>query len=444
MQGWLSKQGSMLQGRKRMFFRLKDNALWYSEDETSDPEGSHSLAGVKSAQGLPLTKKDSYPFELVFESGTRLQFAADSEQSRQDWIEHIITGTQFGNIELKYELKQTLGSGGFSEVKECIERSSGAHFAVKIILRQVFVQNKKDMLNEIEIMRKVHHPNIAFLKEVIESAANLYIVQELMAGGDLVTRILERGSQTEKQAANAVSKVMAAVAYLHDLGIVHRDMKLENCVYTAADDSGTIKIIDFGLSKFETRTDPGPYRIVGTPEYMAPEILKQKGYEKPVDMWACGVLTYILLSGCYPFSGETTEETFREILRGRVEFPSPEWDHVSKEAKTLITKLLEPDPKHRLSAKQASRDPWLVGLAPDNLLPQQNLENLRNLRARRRLKKAIVATMALNIFGSGEQTTRDGQVNGTTSTKRKFVFALPTKVDTVPNDRPAEQEVASS
>eukprot|EP00741_Cyanophora_paradoxa_P023522 tig00021589_g22724.t1 len=390
--GWLCK-GSAFNEKKRQWWSLHDHRLWYSKSEAEKPEGDIALAGCSKVVG---TKDNA--FEVIYANGSKETFAAASEADQKAWVEAIYNATHYGNINDKYEVKDQIGSGGFSEVRIGKEKATGIEWAIKIISRKTFTQNKKDLLTEIAIMRAVRHANIVHLNEVIESRESLHFVLEYMRGGDLVTRILERGSQSEKDAASAVKQVLAAVAYLHETGIVHRDLKLENCVYSNNENTSLIKLIDFGLSKFDGRSEPGPYRLVGTPEYMAPEILRQKGYDKPVDMWACGVLTYILLSGCYPFSGDTNEATFREILRARVDFPDSEWAHVSEGAKSLIRRLLEADPAKRLTAKQAQQDPWITGNAPDTPLPQTNIDNLRRYLARRRLKKAVHGVMAVNIL----------------------------------------------
>ncbi|EPY73703.1 Calcium/calmodulin-dependent protein kinase type 1B-like protein [Camelus ferus] len=177
---------------------------------------------------------------------------------------------------------------------------------------------------------RVSHPNIVALEDVHESPSHLYLAMELVTGGELFDRIMERGSYTEKDASHLVGQVLGAVSYLHSLGIVHRDLKPENLLYATPFEDSKIMVSDFGLSKIQAGNMLGT--ACGTPGYVAPELLEQKPYGKAVDVWALGVISYILLCGYPPFYDESDPELFSQILRASYEFDSPFWDDISESA----------------------------------------------------------------------------------------------------------------
>ena len=220
---------------------------------------------------------------------------------------------------------------------------------------------------ELEVLQRVNHPNIIHLEEVFETEDMLYIVTEIVTGGELFDRIVSRGSYTESDAANLVRKVIEALAYLHDLGIVHRDLKPENLLLKSQDNDIDVKIADFGLSKIigaaaMTQT------ACGTPGYVAPEILKGSGYGKEVDMWSVGVITYILLCGFPPFYNENIPLLFESILKCDFDYPADYFDDITDSALDFIDALLIGSPSKRLTAQQALEHPWLRNAAPTKQL----------------------------------------------------------------------------
>jgi len=213
---------------------------------------------------------------------------------------------------------------------------------------------------EVDILKKVNHPNIIALKELFDTPDKLYLVMELVTGGELFDKIVEKGSYTESEASHLVRKIVSAVDYLHNLGIVHRDLKPENLLLKRADNDLEIAIADFGLSKIVGQ-QMMMQTACGTPSYVAPEVLNASGYGKEVDMWSIGVITYILLCGFPPFYGDTVPEIFEQIMEANFDYPEEYWHTVSKEAKDFINRLLVVDSDKRLSAGDALRHPWLSG-----------------------------------------------------------------------------------
>jgi len=181
---------------------------------------------------------------------------------------------------------------------------------------------------------------------------------ELVTGGELFDKIVEKGQYTEKEAATTVKKVLSSVDYLHSVNIAHRDLKPENLLLRG-DDETDVMLSDFGLSKIINQ-DTMMETACGTPYYVAPEVLSAQGYDKEVDLWSIGVITYLLLCGFPPFYGETLPEVFEQIMKADYDFPDPYWTDISKDAKDFISKLLVVDSKKRLTAKQAMQHPWIL------------------------------------------------------------------------------------
>jgi serine/threonine protein kinase len=303
--------------------------------------------------------------------------------------------TKGSDLKKKYNVdKATLGTGNFAEVKKCTSKENGKTYAVKII-DKTKVEDMEDITREIEIMGKVDHENIIKLVEVIdEPPKKMNLVMELVTGGELFDRIVAKGSYTEKETAVVIYTLCDALEYLHEKNIVHRDLKPENILLDSPSPDAKIKIADFGLARMMKKDDIMK-TACGTPGYVAPEVLKNKGYDSgAVDMWSVGVILYILLCGFPPFYEEELPALFDQILHARYDFPSPWWDNISKPAKDLVTQLLEVDPKKRLTAKQAGDHPWVKSEASTTPLAAAS-SSLKKYNASRKLRKVAAATMMM-------------------------------------------------
>ncbi|KAJ8395074.1 hypothetical protein AAFF_G00035300 [Aldrovandia affinis] len=263
------------------------------------------------------------------------------------------------DISAVYELKEKLGEGSFSEVRVARHRSSQRLVAVKCIHKRALKGKEALLENEIAVLRKIDHENIVSLEETFETPTKLYLVMTLVTGGELLDRILERGNYTEKDASRVIQQVLEAIRHLHQLGIVHRDLKPENLLYESPLEDSKIVISDFGLSKME---EQGVLSTAcGTPAYVAPELLQQKTYGKEVDLWAIGVISYILLCGYPPFYHENDTQLYRLIVEAEYEFDSPYWDDISESAKDFISHLLQTCPETRYDCEQALQHSWISG-----------------------------------------------------------------------------------
>ncbi|KAG9332704.1 hypothetical protein JZ751_014803, partial [Albula glossodonta] len=246
--------------------------------------------------------------------------------------------------------------GSFSEVRVAQHRCTQRLVAVKCIHKRALKGKEALLENEIAVLRKIDHENIVSLEETFETTTNLYLVMTLVTGGELLDRILERGTYTEKDASRVIQQVLEAVRYLHQMGIVHRDLKPENLLYESPLEDSKIVISDFGLSKME---EQGALSTAcGTPAYVAPELLQQKIYGKEVDLWAVGVISYILLCGYPPFYDENDTQLYKQIVKAEYEFDSPYWDDISDSAKDFISHLLQKDPAERYNCDEALLHSW--------------------------------------------------------------------------------------
>ncbi|XP_051544525.1 calcium/calmodulin-dependent protein kinase type 1D [Myxocyprinus asiaticus] len=267
---------------------------------------------------------------------------------------------QVDDIKEMFEFKEVLGTGAFSEVVLAEERTTGKMFAVKCIPKKALKGKESSIENEIAVLRRIKHENIVALEDIYESTNHLYLIMQLVSGGELFDRIVEKGFYTEKDASTLIRQVLDAVNYLHSMGIVHRDLKPENLLYFNPQDGSKIMISDFGLSKMEGTGDVMS-TACGTPGYVAPEVLAQKPYSKAVDCWSIGVIAYILLCGYPPFYDENDSKLFEQILKADYEFDAPYWDDISDSAKDFISCLMEKDPSKRYTCEQALRHPWIAG-----------------------------------------------------------------------------------
>jgi len=261
------------------------------------------------------------------------------------------------NLRLQYNLGDIIGEGAFSVVKLGIDKFTGEKVAIKIIEKDE--SNKKmDSLirREIKIMKDLDHDNIVRLYGYDEDKTSFYVVMELVTGGELFEGIIQNRYYPEEEASPLVGQMLGAVDYLHKHLVVHRDLKPENVLFTDKKQLA-IKIADFGESK-KCRNVLKTY--CGTPDYMAPEIIKGTPYGLEVDMWAIGIITYVLLCGYPTFDGKNELEVMANITAVNYEFPSPDWDYVSDDAKDFIDKILQADPKDRMTAEAALQHIWIT------------------------------------------------------------------------------------
>ncbi|XP_039652833.1 calcium/calmodulin-dependent protein kinase IGa [Perca fluviatilis] len=297
------------------------------------------------------------------------------------------------NIKEVFDFIGKMGSGSFSEVFMVREKKTGQLYAMKCLRKKHLAHSNLE--NEINILRRIQHENVVGLEDFYESRTHYYLVMQLVSGGELFDRILDKGVYTEKDASTVIQQVLQAVSYLHKNSIVHRDLKPENLLYYNTDENAKIMVSDFGLSK--TVEHGMMSTACGTPGYVAPEVLAQKPYSKAVDCWSIGVITYILLCGYPPFFEKNETRLFSKIMRAEYAFHSPFWDDISESAKDFIRNMMEKNPTKRFLTEQALRHPWIAGNAAKDLdIYQSVCEQMERNFAKSKWKKAFNAASVVH------------------------------------------------
>uniref|UniRef100_W5N6B1 calcium/calmodulin-dependent protein kinase n=1 Tax=Lepisosteus oculatus TaxID=7918 RepID=W5N6B1_LEPOC len=296
----------------------------------------------------------------------------------------------------EYQLFEELGKGAFSVVRRCVKISTGQEYAAKIInTKKLSARDHQKLEREARICRLLKHPNIVRLHDSISEEGFHYLVFDLVTGGELFEDIVAREYYSEADASHCIQQILEAVLHCHQMGVVHRDLKPENLLLASKLKGAAVKLADFGLAIEVQGDQQAWFGFAGTPGYLSPEVLRKDPYGKPVDMWACGVILYILLVGYPPFWDEDQHRLYQQIKAGAYDFPSPEWDTVTPEAKDLINKMLTINPAKRITASEALKHPWICqrSTVASMMHRQETVECLKKFNARRKLKGAILTTM---------------------------------------------------
>nr|XP_012217445.1 PREDICTED: calcium/calmodulin-dependent protein kinase type II alpha chain isoform X3 [Linepithema humile] len=311
-----------------------------------------------------------------------------------------------------YDLKEELGKGAFSVVRRCVQKSTGHEFAAKIInTKKLSNRDFQKLEREARICRKLQHPNIVRLHDSIQEENFHYLVFDLVTGGELFEDIVAREFYSEADASHCIQQILESVHHCHHNGVVHRDLKPENLLLASKAKGAAVKLADFGLAIEVQGEAQAWYGFAGTPGYLSPEVLKKEPYGKPVDIWACGVILYILLVGYPPFWDEDQHRLYAQIKAGSYDYPSPEWDTVTPEAKNLINQMLTVNPGKRITASEALKHPWICQRerVASVVHRQETVDCLKKFNARRKLKGAILTTMlATRNFSSRSIITKKG------------------------------------
>ena len=304
------------------------------------------------------------------------------------------------DVKQVYEFLEVLGKGSFAVVHRARKLVDGYFYAIKVIRkRDLNVEELENVQEEVAIMGKIDHPNVVKLFEIYETTQKVYLVMELLEGGELFERIIAKKHFTEATAAHVIRDISSAIAYLHEHGIVHRDLKPENLLFKDNSDIATIKITDFGLAKYvgdSMHSKGAGNTAVGTSQYLAPEVITSRMYGPEGDVWAIGVILYILLSGFPPFYEEDINLLYDQILKATVDFSDPSWLSVSNDAKRLISSLLVVEPSKRFTAKEILAFNWTDPNYNHQIveLKLNVLDKIRSCQAKMRLHKAMKAVLA--------------------------------------------------
>ncbi|XP_055054754.2 calcium/calmodulin-dependent protein kinase (CaM kinase) II beta 1 isoform X36 [Misgurnus anguillicaudatus] len=330
----------------------------------------------------------------------------------------------------EYQLYEELGKGAFSVVRRCVKLSTGQEYAAKIInTKKLSARDHQKLEREARICRLLKHPNIVRLHDSISEEGFHYLLFDLVTGGELFEDIVAREYYSEADASHCIHQILDSVHHIHQHDIVHRDLKPENLLLASKCKNAAVKLADFGLAIEVQGDQQAWFGFAGTPGYLSPEVLRKEAYGKPVDIWACGVILYILLVGYPPFWDEDQHKLYQQIKAGAYDFPSPEWDTVTPEAKNLINQMLTINPTKRITAQEALKHPWVCqrSTVASMMHRQETVECLKKFNARRKLKGAILTTMLVsrNFSAAKSLLNKKADVKPQTNSTKNSIVTSP-------------------
>lgn len=371
--------------------RLSGTALSNSHTESAQPSWQISLIEYPVSW-------DHRPFEFQIRLRRRvLSYFARSEADFLSWKQAFQRSLAM-QIQRFYNFDRVLGEGAFAQVRLAHDVQTQERFATKIINKNAY--NAREMqfiMREVKIMMNIAHDNIVNTFDVFDSLHHLHLVIEYMEGGELFDIVADQGHLSEQRASQVMREIIAGVDYLHNIGIVHCDIKPENILCKSKQWPLQVKLCDFGLANFYDKYNDNSTMtaMIGTPGYVAPEVINREPYGPPIDMWACGVVLYVMLSGRMPFFGRDDIQCLRRTAAGQYSFPDREWQNVSADAKSLVRALLQIRPETRLTARAALQHKWLVVPEQNSTAPLRNdLSNIHS-RIRQKFRRAVTAAVTI-------------------------------------------------
>lgn len=359
--GWMwTKQRDLQEPLRKVFVMLRNGMLLvYVNPGTALPSSVIFLEGcfielLKESQG-----RNGFVISHQFEGFQEVTFWCSQRNDCEDWASKLKNAAKTKNVEEKYEFRDRLGTGKFSDVYQAVELTTGLDWAIKVVEKGKLSDHEREMLrSEIAIMRLLNHHNVVQMREVYEDKVKLYLVMELVEGGELFDRIRHKKVLSEFSAFHVVRQLLETLKYLHDVGIVHRDVKPENILLSDDSDLPTIKLADFGLSKLV-----GPEELIhvacGTLGYAAPEVLAQRPYGKQADVWSVGVVLYLMLRGRLPFDSKDKAVLVQKTMEANLDLSGEYWSKFTQYAVDFLKKTLVSDPQERLTVEQALEHSWI-------------------------------------------------------------------------------------
>jgi len=342
---------------RKATFRLRDATLYgYAKGFTGEVAASASLVGSN------VCERPDGKIKIDFADGTELTLAPTDATQTKLWLE-ALKKASMRNIERYYRFGGLLGEGKFGKVHMGYRNETGEPVAIKVMAKSDLNRTQlKNVDREITLATMdMDHPNLVRTFDVFNDNYNVYVVMELMPGGELYNLVDDRGHLSEVESRYIFKQILKGVRYLHNRGVAHRDLKLENVLISSHDiNNMAVKVADFGLSGIKlagggSKPFQGTY---GTPMYIAPEVAAQRPYSAQADMWSCGVMLFVMLSGTFPFPGETIKEVLSKVRRAEYSMDYDEWKDISEDAKDLVRNLLELNAEIRFTPDIALRHPW--------------------------------------------------------------------------------------
>ncbi len=343
--------------------RLRGAVLSSHRTKNSPPSWEIAVTNASVSRG------PAHEWHILLDLPSKhISFVANDKKQFEQWIYALRRASLFSSrVEDYYRIRHIVGEGMNGKVRLGNDLITDETVAIKTVPRLGRANEDEFLAREVQIMLSMDHPNIVKTFDIFVRRKRIHFVMEYVPGGELFDLVAANTIFTEARAASVMHDLLSAIAYLHEHNIAHRDVKLENLLCMRNTWPLQVKLADFGFANhIKSDSDKMLSSFVGTPYYIAPEMLLSKGHGRPVDIWACGVVMYILLSGKFPFGGETEKEYYSRVLSREVYFPSAEWKGISAEAKTLVSGMLTKDPTKRLEAEDCLRHPWLRGLKQDS------------------------------------------------------------------------------
>ena len=365
--GWLAcKPSNSLATADKVYVSLKGSMLLLYHSSASLMPNS-----VIFLEGCYIDPLADFGFEITHQFGgfRAVSFWCSNEDDKKDWITRLNQAAKSRKINEFYEFQDKIGTGRFSDVYIGVEISTQLQWAIKVVEKKKLNESEREMMrSEVAIMRLLNHNNVVQLKEVFEDKQKMYLIMELVEGGELFDRIRKKKVFSEYTTYYITRQLLETVKYLHDVGIVHRDIKPENILLTDESEIPTIKLADFGLSKLVGPTDTLT-TACGTLAYVAPEVLLQKPYSKPVDVWSVGIVTYLMLRGRLPFDSKERQLIIQRTLEAELDVYGSYWEKFTPYVTDFLKKLIEKDPEVRLTVNQALQHTWIRN--GDILIPRK-------------------------------------------------------------------------
>lgn len=369
--GWMTlRTKDSSEPPSKLFLILKNNMLLsYLSSSSAMPNSVIFLEGC-FIEAIP-GKNADFGLEISHQFGgfREVTMGCGSEEEREEWRQRLVQAAKTRKVEEYYEFKEKLGTGKFSEVYMAVEMSSNLQWAVKVVEKKRLSEQEREMLrSEVAIMRLLNHNNVVQMKEVFEDKQKMYLIMELVEGGELFDRIRLKKVFSEYTSFFIIRQLLDAVKYLHDVGIVHRDIKPENILLTDDSEIPIIKLADFGLSKLIGPNDT-LRTACGTLAYVAPEVLMQQPYSKPVDLWSIGVVAHLMLRGRLPFDSKDRHILIQKTIQADLDLSGPYWDKLTPYSLDFLRKTIQKDTETRLTVDQALNHPWIRN--GDVLIPRK-------------------------------------------------------------------------
>mmetsp|Transcript_5120 Transcript_5120/g.15314 ORF Transcript_5120/g.15314 Transcript_5120/m.15314 type:complete len:427 (+) Transcript_5120:89-1369(+) len=366
--GWLLKEGKLSKMKHRRYGYLENTTFTTAKEIGLEPTFTADLTKCRVGAG-----KKKCEIVIVTPDG-RQSFFGESAEDTEQWI-HALTNNAERTFDKYYTLGKPLGNGATAEVFSCNSKDNTEIMAAKVVDKGKLNDEEMSMINkELLILRLLNHENVVTTYDIFESIQNVHIVMRQYPG-EAFDIISEIGHMNEMNASVFMRELLQGVAYLHRIGIAHRDLKPENILCCRRTFPLNIVIADFGISEFMDSDKVCAFKDSnhgGTPGYIAPEVILKQKHGCAVDMWACGVLMYIVLSGKMPFFGRSDEAIMLSTTNGEYKFPEAEWKTVSGGAKSLIRSMLQVDPRRRISAEDALKHPWVAYAEKNPTIPIGN------------------------------------------------------------------------